>query len=110
MWEIVHDLAATEDYFVGLLVGVVSTGCFWWAFMRWYYRDTIVKAKESLAFRQSMTDDFERQVRDYREKSKVWQEEVEIDGVFLTADRVYELESGEDYSLEEFIAMTKEEN
>lgn len=39
-----------------------------------------------------------------------WQEEVEIDGVFLTADRVYELESGEDYSLEEFITMIREEN
>lgn len=38
------------------------------------------------------------------------QEEVEIEDVFLRADRVYELESGENYSLEEFVAMIKEEN
>ncbi len=54
--------------------------------------------------------DWEGQLGALTGEPLVLQEEVEIDGVFLTADRVYELESGEDYSLEEFIAMTKEEN
>ncbi|MNM84176.1 hypothetical protein D3C81_962590 [compost metagenome] len=38
------------------------------------------------------------------------QEEADVDGITLIADRVYEFESGAEYSLEEFIAVTKEEN